>query len=119
MRDFLNGRKPLLITAEAFKKISHNNPSDIKHFFDTYFLYFHTNEWNKICGVEIGDTQYSIILRTYWHNWTVTDKSLKDLNNEDYPDEIYFCGTTLDSLYKANKIIGDDMILCPTELIKN
>lgn len=121
VRNYLNERKPLMITADAFKiLINKYNCADA--LFQKYFLYFLNVEWDALVRDENGvplsadDNMIMQCLRNNWINWTVTDKSLQELNNEDYPDEIHFCGASLNILYKANLVIGDDMIFSPAEL---
>ena len=121
VRNYLNERKPLMITADAFKiLISKYNCADA--LFQKYFLYFLNAEWDALVRDENGvplsadDNAIMQCLRNNWINWAVTDKSLRELNNKDYPDEIYFCGASLNILYKANLVIGDDMIFSPAEL---
>jgi hypothetical protein len=110
-----------MITADAFKiLINKYNCTDA--LFQKYFLYFLNAEWDALVRDENGvplsadDNAIMQCLRNNWINWTVTDKSLQELNNKDYPDEIYFCGASLNILYKANLVIGDDMIFSPAEL---
>lgn len=121
VRSYLNERKPLMITADAFKiLINKYNCADA--LFQKYFLYFLNVEWNALVRDENGvplsadDNVIMRCLRDNWINWTVTKKSLQELNNKDYPDEIYFCGASLRILYEANLVIGDDMIFSPAEL---
>lgn len=121
VRNYLNERKPLVITADAFKiLISKYNCADA--LFQKYFLYFLNAEWDALIRDENGvplfadDNAIMQCLRNNWINWAVTNKSLQELNNKDYPDEIYFCGASLNILYKANLVIGDDMIFSPAEL---
>lgn len=121
VRNYLNERKPLMITADAFKiLINKYNCADA--LFQKYFLYFLNVEWDALVRDENGvplsadDNVIMRCLRDNWINWTVTKKSLQELNNKDYPDEIYFCGASLNILYKANLVIGDDMIFSPAEL---
>lgn len=121
VRNYLNERKPLMITADAFKiLINKYNCADA--LFQKYFLYFLNAEWDALVRDENGvplsadDNAIMQCLRNNWINWAVTDKSLRELNNKDYPDEIYFCGASLNILYKANLVIGDDMIFSPAEL---
>lgn len=121
VHNYLNERKPLMITADAFKiLISKYNCADA--LFQKYFLYFLNAEWDVLMRDENGvplsadDNMIMQCLRNNWIKWTVTDKSLQELNNEDYPDEMYFCGASLNILYKANLVIGDDMIFSPAEL---
>lgn len=121
VRNYLNERKPLMITADAFK-ILINKYNCADKLFQKYFLYFLNAEWDALVrdenGVSLSADDNAIMqcLRNNWINWTVTDKSLQELNNKDYPDEIYFCGASLNILYKANLVIGDDMIFSPAEL---
>lgn len=121
VRNYLNERKPLMITADAFKiLINKYNCADA--LFQKYFLYFLNVEWDALVRDEDGvplsadDNMIMQCLRNNWINWAVTDKSLRELNNKDYPDEIYFCGASLNILYEANLVIGDDMIFSPAEL---
>lgn len=121
VRNYLNERKPLMITADAFKiLINKYNCADV--LFQKYFLYFLNVEWDALVRDENGvplsadDNVIMRCLRDNWINWTVTKKSLRELNNKDYPDEIYFCGASLRILYEANLVIGDDMIFSPAEL---
>lgn len=121
VRSYLNERKPLMITADAFKiLINKYNCADA--LFQKYFLYFLNVEWDALVrdenGVPLSADNNVIMrcLRDNWINWTVTKKSLQELNNKDYPDEIYFCGASLRILYEANLVIGDDMIFSPAEL---
>lgn len=121
VRSYLNERKPLMITSKAFN-ILINEYDCSNELFKKYFLYFLKPEWNILMRDENGillsadNNKVMKCLRDNWINWTVTDKSLQELNNKDYPDEIYFCGDSLDILYKANLVIGDDMIFSPAEL---
>lgn len=121
VRSYLNGKKPLMITSKAFN-ILINEYDCSNELFKKYFLYFLKPEWNILMRDENGillsadNNRVMKCLRDNWINWTVTDKSLQELNNKDYPDEIYFCGDSLDILYKANLVIGDDMIFSPAEL---
>lgn len=121
VRSYLNERKPLMITADAFK-ILINKYNCADKLFQKYFLYFLNIEWDVLVRDEnnvplsADDNIIMQCLRNNWINWTVTDKSLQELNNKDYPDEIYFCGASLNILYKANLVIGDDMIFSPAEL---
>lgn len=121
VRNYLNERKPLMITADAFK-ILINKYNCADKLFQKYFLYFLNAEWDALVRDENGvplsadDNAIMQCLRNNWINWAVTDKSLRELNNKDYPDEIYFCGASLNILYKANLVIGDDMIFSPAEL---
>lgn len=121
VRSYLNERKPLMITSKAFN-ILINEYDCSNELFKKYFLYFLKPEWNILMRDENGillsadNNRVMKCLRDNWINWTVTDKSLQELNNKDYPDEIYFCGDSLDILYKANLVIGDDMIFSPAEL---
>ena len=121
VRSYLNERKPLMITADAFKiLINKYNCADA--LFQKYFLYFLNVEWNALVRDENGvplsadDNVIMRCLRDNWINWTVTKKSLQELNNKDYPDEIYFCGASLTIVQEANLVIGDDMIFSPAEL---
>ena len=110
-----------MITSKAFN-ILINEYDCSNELFKKYFLYFLKPEWNILMRDENGillsadNNRVMKCLRDNWINWTVTDKSLQELNNKDYPDEIYFCGDSLDILYKANLVIGDDMIFSPAEL---
>lgn len=121
VRSYLNEKKPLMITSKAFN-ILINEYDCSNELFKKYFLYFLKPEWNILMRDENGillsadNNRVMKCLRDNWINWTVTDKSLQELNNKDYPDEIYFCGDSLDILYKANLVIGDDMIFSPAEL---
>lgn len=121
VRSYLNERKPLMITSKAFN-ILINEYDCSNELFKKYFLYFLKPEWNILMRDENGillsadNNRVMKCLRDNWINWTVTDKSLQELNNKDYPDEIYFCGDSLDILYKANLVIGNDMIFSPAEL---
>ena len=121
VRSYLNERKPLMITSKAFN-ILINEYDCSNELFKKYFLYFLKPEWNILMRDENGillsadNNKVMRCLRDNWINWTVTEKSLQELNNKDYPDEIYFCGDSLDILYKANLVIGDDMIFSPAEL---
>lgn len=121
VRSYLNERKPLMITSKAFNILINEYDCSNK-LFKKYFLYFLKPEWNILMRDENGillsadNNRVMKCLRDNWINWTVTDKSLQELNNKDYPDEIYFCGDSLDILYKANLVIGDDMIFSPAEL---
>lgn len=121
VRSYLNERRPLMITADAFK-ILINKYNCADKLFQKYFLYFLNIEWDALVRDEdnvplsADDNMIMQCLRNNWINWTVTDKSLQELNNKDYPDEIYFCGASLNILYKANLVIGDDMIFSPAEL---
>ena len=121
VRNYLNERKPLMITADGFKiLINKYNCADA--LFQKYFLYFLNVEWDALVRDENGvplsadDNMIMQCLRNNWINWAVTDKSLRELNNKDYPDEIYFCGASLNILYGANLVIGYDMIFSPAEL---
>lgn len=121
VHSYLNERKPLMITADAFKiLINKYNCADA--LFQKYFLYFLNVEWDVLVRDEnnvplsADDNTIMQCLRNNWINWAVTNKSLQELNNKDYPDEIYFCGASLNILYKANLVIGDDMIFSPAEL---
>lgn len=121
VRSYLNEKKPLMITSKAFN-ILINEYDCSNELFKKYFLYFLKPEWNILMRDENGillsadNNRVMKCLRDNWINWTVTDKSLQELNNKDYLDEIYFCGDSLDILYKANLVIGDDMIFSPAEL---
>lgn len=121
VHSYLNGRKPLMITADAFK-ILINKYNCADKLFQKYFLYFLDVEWDALVRDEndiplsADDNMIMRCLRDNWINWAVTKKALQKLNNEDYPDEICFCGTSLNILYKANLVIGDDMIFSPAEL---
>lgn len=121
VRSYLNERKPLMITADAFK-ILINKYNCADRLFQKYFLYFLNIEWDALVRDEndiplsADDNVVMQCLRNNWINWAVTDKSLRELNNKDYPDEIYFCGVSLNILYEANLVIGDDMIFSPAEL---
>ena len=121
VRKYLNGREPLMITADAFK-ILINKYDCADKLFQKYFLYFLDVEWDALVRDEdkrllsADDDIVMRCLRNNWTNWIVTDKSLQELNNQEYPDEIYFCGASLNILYKANLVIGDDMIFSPAEL---
>lgn len=121
VRSYLNERKPLMITADAFK-ILINKYNCADKLFQKYFLYFLNIEWKALVRDEndiplsADDNVVMQCLRNNWINWAVTDKSLRELNNKDYPDEIYFCGASLNILYEANLVIGDDMIFSPAEL---
>lgn len=89
----------------------------IEKLFEKYFVYFTSNDWAGISDNVIVDTsRRAKILRKYWWGWSVTEKTLQELNAFVYPDEIYFCGYYLNDLYKANLVIGDDMIFSPAEL---
>ncbi len=118
---YLNERKPLMITANAFETLIKKYKCADK-LFQKYFLYFLDSEWDSLIRDENGvplsvdDDIVMRCLRDNWINWAVTKKSLQELNDRDYPDEIYFCGASLDILYKANLVIGDDMIFSPAEL---
>ncbi len=119
MQESLKGRKPILITAAAFKDLAYGQHGDaiIEKLFEKYFVYFTTNDWAGISDNIIVDTsRRAKILRKYWWGWSVTEKTLQELNAFVYPDEIYFCGYYLNDLYKANLVIGDDMIFSPAEL---
>ena len=110
-----------MITADAFKALVKEHKCADK-LFQKYFLYFLNSEWDSLVRDENGiplSADNNIVmkcLRDNWINWAVTEKSLQELNNKDYPDEIYFCGASLNILYKANLVIGDDMIFSPAEL---
>lgn len=110
-----------MITADAFRTLVKEYKCADK-LFQKYFLYFLDSEWNFLVrdknGVQLSADNDIVMrcLRNNWTNWTVTGRSLQELNDEVYPDEIYFCGASLNILYKANLVIGDDMIFSPAEL---
>ena len=114
-------RKSIMITADAFKILA-TKYNCVDKLFEKYFVYFLDIGWNALVRDE-NDTPLSAdddvvmqCLRKNWANWTVTDKSLQALNNKDYPNEIYFCGASLQVLYKASLVISDNMIFSPAEL---
>lgn len=117
----LNERKPLMITADAFK-ILVNKYNCADKLFQKYFVYFLNVEWDTLVRDEnaiplsVDDNVIMQCLRNNWINWAVTNKSLETLNKEDYPNEIYFCGMSLYILYKASLVIGDNMVFAPAEL---
>lgn len=95
---------------------------DTEKLFKKYFLYFFDSEWYNITHKEEGilktirEDVVSQILRQHWWDWTVLNHNSLEKMDEKYPDEVYFCGASLGVLYKANQIIGDDMIFSPKEL---
>lgn len=119
MRESLRGRKPILITAMAFKDLMYSEyDNDIaEKLFKEYFVYFTLKDWKEIANnTAVDSSGRAKILRQFWWSWSVTEKTLQELNAFVYPDEIYYCGYYLEDLYNANLIIGDDMIFSPAEL---
>lgn len=110
------GKKPIVITAEAFKTLCRT--CSIGKLFDKYFVYFLGDDWELLAGerIPISESGYSAMLYKYWWNWTVRDfTSLRQLSSKI--EELSFCGTSLQDLYHANQSISDDMIFTPEELV--
>lgn len=85
--------------------------------FKNYFVYFTLKDWKEIANnIAVDSSRRAKILRQFWWSWSVTEKTLQELNSFVYPDEICYCGYYLEDLYNANLIIGDDMIFSPAEL---
>lgn len=112
-------QKPILMDAEAFKElVAALSPGEsLEPFFEQYYLYLFDDVDDREWLTQPIYTQtYLSILRDTWRHWQLTDSTLEQLNRI-YPDEIYYCGNTLFQLNEANKIIGDDMIMTPQELL--
>ena len=90
---------------------------NLQSFFEQYYLYLIDDVDNRRWLTQSIYTQtYLMVLRKTWKYWQLTDATLEQMNRL-YPDEIYYCGNTLLKLNEANKIIGDDMIMTPQELL--
>ena len=110
------GKKPIVITAEAFKILCRT--CHIDKLFNKYFVYFLSDDWELLTGdrVPISESGYSTMLYKYWWNWTVKEfTSLRQLSSKI--EELSFCGASLRDLYYANQSISDDMIFTPEELV--
>lgn len=94
------------------------NPGEnLQSFFEQYYLYLYDDVNNRQWLTQPIYTQtYLNALRDAWRYWQLTDWTLEQMN-KFFPDEIYYCGNTLAKLNEANKVIGDDMIMTPRELL--
>ncbi len=112
-------QKPILMDYETFKElIAALNPGEnLQPFFEQYYLFLYDDVDNRQWLIQPIYTHACLnALRDAWRYWQLTNWTLEQLN-KFFPDEMYYCGNTLLKLDEANKIIGDDMIMTPRELL--
>lgn len=104
---------------ETFKElVAALSPGEsLQPFFEQYYLFLYDDVNNRQWLTQSIYTQACLnALRDAWRYWQLTDWTLEQLNRF-FTDEIYYCGNTLSKLNEANKIVGDDMIMTPRELL--
>lgn len=106
------------MTVDAFKKITDTYDfTEITQLFNSYFVFFQQCDFTKI---ELLDVDKDLIAQTLyqnWFNWSITSKSLYELDHE-YPDTLCYCGSTLSDLMYGNSFLGKDMVFSPYELME-
>lgn len=120
---------PIQMTYTAFRTFcAIASKEEFSIFFDNFYIIFTQEDWSRICEADrcnSGPDSFSCskILRKNWFKWTVSSYDLKNIEHlkkmhEVRPDVMYYCASYLEDLFLANRILGDDRIFTPQELLK-